>query len=215
MNETIVYGMGQSPFGLCQVATAPHGICFLGFADQLETAVARLAVLAGRRALVRDDGKAGELAEMAFGLEGAAPELELFGTPFQLLVWETLRRLPMGVTVSYRQLARLCGRATAVRATANAVAANPVAWLVPCHRVIRADGGLGGYRWGVGRKQALLDYERRLLEMKNPLPSEKDSVAKRDHQAEAGNDQKPGNHQTQSQSAEFFQFHISTPFDWV
>jgi len=86
--------------------------------------------------------------------------LSLGGTAFQRRVWQALLEIPLGTVTSYRQLAEHIGRPTAVRAVANAVGANPVAWLIPCHRVIRSDGGLGGYRWGVERKRALLAWER-------------------------------------------------------
>lgn len=83
------------------------------------------------------------------------------GTPFQRAVWEALREIPPGATASYRSIAERIGRPEAVRAVAQACAANPIAVLIPCHRVLRADGGLGGYRWGPGRKTVLLQREAR------------------------------------------------------
>jgi AraC family transcriptional regulator of adaptative response/methylated-DNA-[protein]-cysteine methyltransferase len=85
--------------------------------------------------------------------------LWLKGTNFQIKVWEALLRVAEGELVSYRQLASAAGAPTAVRAVASAVAANPVAWLVPCHRVIRSSGVLGQYRWGPERKAALIGWE--------------------------------------------------------
>jgi AraC family transcriptional regulator of adaptative response/methylated-DNA-[protein]-cysteine methyltransferase len=81
------------------------------------------------------------------------------GTSFQLRVWRALLRVPPGTFVSYGQLANAAGNPRAARATGAAVACNPVAFLIPCHRVIRADGTLGGYRWGVARKRAILAWE--------------------------------------------------------
>lgn len=82
------------------------------------------------------------------------------GTPFQHAVWDALRAIPYGETRSYAEVAKAIGRPAAVRAVANACAANPVALVVPCHRVVRADGAAGGYRWGAERKKTLIDAER-------------------------------------------------------
>ncbi|AHF01845.1 methylated-DNA-protein-cysteine methyltransferase [Thiomicrospira aerophila AL3] len=81
------------------------------------------------------------------------------GTDFQLSVWQALQQIPLGQTRSYQQLADQLGRPQAVRAVANAIAANPIAWFIPCHRVIRSNGELGGYAWGLAQKQQLLDWE--------------------------------------------------------
>jgi AraC family transcriptional regulator of adaptative response/methylated-DNA-[protein]-cysteine methyltransferase len=86
--------------------------------------------------------------------------LDIRGTAFQLRVWEALRAIPPGETVSYAQVARRIGRPGASRAVAAACASNPVAVAIPCHRVVRTDGSLSGYRWGVQRKAALLERER-------------------------------------------------------
>lgn len=93
------------------------------------------------------------------GTAAAGVPLDARGTAFQLRVWKELRRIPRGTTLSYTEVARRIGRPRAVRAVASACAANPVAVLVPCHRVLRSDGSLGGYRWGLERKQELLDRE--------------------------------------------------------
>ncbi|HEX5790879.1 MAG TPA: methylated-DNA--[protein]-cysteine S-methyltransferase [Luteolibacter sp.] len=85
------------------------------------------------------------------------------GTPFQLEVWRALLRVPRGQTISYAQLAARIGRPSAVRAVASAVARNPIAVLIPCHRVVRSDGTPGEYRWGAPRKQALLEWEKEVL----------------------------------------------------
>ncbi len=94
-------------------------------------------------------------------VNGHAPSIDLHvrGTNFQIKVWEALLRIPPGGVVSYEDLARHIQAPRAVRAVANAVAHNPVAWLIPCHRVIRKSGALGGYRWGETRKKALLAWE--------------------------------------------------------
>jgi AraC family transcriptional regulator, regulatory protein of adaptative response / methylated-DNA-[protein]-cysteine methyltransferase len=85
--------------------------------------------------------------------------LDVRGTAFQQRVWQALRGIPAGSTASYREIARRIGAPRAVRAVAHACAANPVAVAIPCHRVVRSDGGLAGYRWGVERKRELLERE--------------------------------------------------------
>jgi AraC family transcriptional regulator, regulatory protein of adaptative response / methylated-DNA-[protein]-cysteine methyltransferase len=103
-------------------------------------------------------------------LSGARPHLDLpldlQATAFQLRVWEELRKIPYGETRTYSEVAQAIGRPAAVRAVANACAANPAVIVTPCHRVVRSDGGLGGYRWGIERKKALLKHEQ-----KDPHPT--------------------------------------------
>jgi len=90
---------------------------------------------------------------------GLSLPLDMYGSAFQQRVWTALRDIPAGSTISYCDLAGRIGRPKAVRAVATACAANPIAVIVPCHRVIRSDGSLGGYHWGIERKRALLDRE--------------------------------------------------------
>jgi AraC family transcriptional regulator of adaptative response/methylated-DNA-[protein]-cysteine methyltransferase len=105
-----------------------------------------------------------ETAAVLSYLSGQNPRLELpldvQATAFQLRVWEELRRIPYGETRTYTQVAAAVGKPAAVRAVANACAANPAALVTPCHRVIRGDGTLGGYRWGLERKRKLLEREK-------------------------------------------------------
>lgn len=166
--ELVKFGSFPTRFGNCRLAMSRKGICFLGFFDtrsgdratrtRLER-ICRAARLEENNALIEP------FADLIFNqpLADRLPEgirLDLTGTPFQLEVWRALRKIPPGRTWSYREVAQAAGRPAAIRAAANAVAANPVAWLVPCHRVIRADGSLGGYRWSPARKQAMLAWER-------------------------------------------------------
>lgn len=116
------------------------------------------------RRLVGDDPAFADLVAQVVGLvdqpsRGLNLPLDLRGTAFQQRVWQALREIPPGSTVSYAELARRIGRPQAVRAVANACAANSLAVAVPCHRVVRRDGDLSGYRWGVERKRALLARE--------------------------------------------------------
>jgi AraC family transcriptional regulator of adaptative response/methylated-DNA-[protein]-cysteine methyltransferase len=102
-----------------------------------------------------------ELARRIEGVAGGAQlPLDVRGTSFQLKVWKALLGIPRGAVLSYAEVAREVGSPRAVRAVANACASNRIAILIPCHRVIRGDGALGGYRWGIERKRALLDRER-------------------------------------------------------
>ena len=164
----IRYATVNSPLGRLLVAATPRGICAVCLGDS----DARLrAALSGEypKAEIRQDASA--LAQWLKGilnyLKGDTSRLDLpvdvVATAFQRRVWEELRRIPYGSTRSYKQVARAIGRPRAARAVARACATNPVSLVVPCHRVVREDGGLGGYRWGLKRKQALLagEHERR------------------------------------------------------
>ena len=119
-----------------------------------------------RAELARDEnGLAGWLTEVLTHLRGGQPHLDLpldvRATAFQRRVWQALQAIPFGQTRTYQQLAVAVGRPTAVRAVARACATNPVSVIIPCHRAIRTDGSLAGYRWGVERKRKLLERERR------------------------------------------------------
>jgi O-6-methylguanine DNA methyltransferase len=125
-------------------------------------ALERLTRLWGAACLDEDPQHVAAWAEPIFGVDAPEPEsisLMVKGSAFQIQVWQALLEIPRGGLSSYLRLARAIGRPRAVRAVANAVAANPITYLIPCHRVIRSDGTLGGYRWGVECKRALLAWE--------------------------------------------------------
>ena len=161
---TIQYGFHPSPFGECLIGVTARGVCHLGFlrpADR-RTALAELAAEWPRADLVEAPRITAPLARRLFTrANGHAPGIDLHvrGTNFQIKVWEALLRIPAGITISYEDLARHIQAPLAVRAVASAVAHNPVGWLIPCHRVIRKSGALGGYRWGETRKKVLLAWE--------------------------------------------------------
>jgi len=158
----LAVGRHPSPFGDVAVAVAPKGLGWLGFVDDDETPEAAVGRDYPLARLVRDDAGTAAVAARAFAWwrgEGGPLALALTGTGFQLQVWRALVSLPVGTTTGYGALARELGAPTASRAVAGAVAANRVAVVIPCHRVIRAGGALGGYRWGLERKRALLDAE--------------------------------------------------------
>lgn len=160
----IRYGLVSGPFGDMLLAQTRRGICLLSFVDDQTRAreLDRLQRLYSLAVLREDSAAAQATADAVFTRRDAparAIHLAVHGTNFQVSVWRALLRIPRGTVVSYGQLAEGVGRPAAVRAVANAVAANPVNYLIPCHRVLRADGGIGGYRAGPDIKQQLLDWE--------------------------------------------------------
>lgn len=160
--QVIRYTIFPSAVGQVLLAATERGVCALRLGDGVEVLAAEFP----RATLVEDpEGLAEWATVVASDLNGAGPllqlPLDLQATAFQLRVWEVLRRIPAGETRTYQQVAEAIGQPTAARAAARAIATNPVALAIPCHRVIRGDGGMGGYRWGVERKQAILALERR------------------------------------------------------
>jgi AraC family transcriptional regulator of adaptative response/methylated-DNA-[protein]-cysteine methyltransferase len=151
------------------MAATERGVCFVQFGDGAEALLAQLRSEFPQATLTPASPDAAEplddwMAALAAHLAGAAPRpdlpLDLRGTAFQIKVWRFLMSVRPGDVVSYSELAAGVGAPRAVRAAASACAANRVAMLVPCHRALRANGGLGGYRWGLERKRTLLDAER-------------------------------------------------------
>lgn len=151
----IRWGEVDSRFGRMSVAEGPRGICRVGFGGGLREGLVRDWP---RAELRRDDARARQLGPAV--LDAGELAVCVKGTAFQLAVWRELRRIPSGTTVSYGELARRVGRPKASRAVGAAVGANRIAWLIPCHRVVRSDGGLGGFRWGTDCKRAMLEWER-------------------------------------------------------
>ena len=158
----IRYGVHDSPFGPCLLMQTGRGICGLAFldGDDHRPALADMATRWPRARLVEDARAGAGLAARVFAPgAGGALTLDLHGTPFQIQVWEALLRIPPGAVTSYQALAEHMGRPRASRAVGAAAGANPVAYLIPCHRVLRKSGALGGYRWGPGRKLGMLSRE--------------------------------------------------------
>jgi AraC family transcriptional regulator of adaptative response/methylated-DNA-[protein]-cysteine methyltransferase len=159
----IRHGITTTPFGTAFVAETARGLCRLAFLDGAG-ATSELQALRGRfpRArLLRDDSRAAELVGTIWGNKSATLPLAVCGTNFQVQVWRALLELQPGTAVSYSALARRLGISGGARAVGNAVGANPIAWVIPCHRVLRAGGETGGYRWGVARKQMIRRWEER------------------------------------------------------
>lgn len=162
---TIFYSAVPCPLGFLLVAVTERGICKLSLGDAPAPLLADLEAEFARAERIQDDEGVGYWVERIIAyLEGWQPALDLpldlRGTAFQLKVWRELQAIPVGETRSYSEVAAAIGKPTASRAVANACARNPVALVIPCHRIIRADKSLGGYRWGMERKRALLERER-------------------------------------------------------
>ena len=163
--ETIRFVTTPTPLGWALVAATARGICMTAFADDGADLVPQLRRRFPLATLVAADSVLEEWAKRIvryLTAPGSMPDLplDIRGTAFQARVWRALQKIPPGKTATYTQIAAALGQPKAVRAVANACAANKLAVLVPCHRVIRRDGDLGGYRWGLARKEALLTQER-------------------------------------------------------
>ena len=154
----IRYGAHATALGDAFIGLTDRGVCHLRFIDETSDPLAELRAEWPQATLVAAPAAASEALD-ALARPRVPMRLWLKGTNFQIKVWEALLRVPEGELVSYARLATAAGMPTAVRAVASAVAANPVAWLVPCHRVIRSSGVLGQYRWGPERKAALIGWE--------------------------------------------------------
>jgi AraC family transcriptional regulator of adaptative response/methylated-DNA-[protein]-cysteine methyltransferase len=161
----IHYGVADSPFGNCLIAQSERGICHISFIDEkLPSIEPQLRTMWPRAKLKRDDisaaKSAGELFYPNVQRTSRTP-LKAFvrGTAFQIRIWRALLHIPPGTCISYKALAALSGHPSSARAVGTAAGNNPLAYLIPCHRVIRETGLLGGYRWGLDRKRALLAWE--------------------------------------------------------
>ena len=165
----ISYGSAETALGCVLIGATDRGICFVQFGNSAASLLTALKNEYPRASLTPMldsqrqpfDEWMRLLAQRIEGAQtGADLPLDIQGTQFQLKVWKALLRIPPGAVASYGEVARQIGRPRAVRAVASACAANRIAVFIPCHRVIRGDGSLGGYRWGLARKRALLDRER-------------------------------------------------------
>lgn len=164
----ITYGIHETPFGHCLVATTPRGICNLHFLEQADVELAEVELRSHwpQAELVFDSAAHGEMCDRLFQPLGrelsdrrSPIALHLKGTNFQIQVWRALLKIPLGELTTYQGLAQSVNKPKAARAIGNAVGKNPVGFLIPCHRVIRGSGELGGYRWGTERKAMLLGWE--------------------------------------------------------
>lgn len=162
----IRYTTADCPLGRLLLAATERGVCAVCLGDEDAPLEARLKAEYPAAALSREDDSLREWVEQVQEhLRGRQPDLalplDIRATAFQWRVWEELRKIPYGSTRSYKQVAEALGQPTAARAVARACATNPVCLLIPCHRVVRGDGDLGGYYWGLERKKALLEQEQK------------------------------------------------------
>jgi len=161
----ITYGFSDSPFGECLLAKTKRGICYLGFVDSSDRSKT-LSQLFGTwhgSEFVEKSTAVRPIVSRIFRMENQNSSqpfnLQIKGTNFQVSVWKALLTIPKGCVVSYQNIASHIGRPKAFRAVANAIAINPVAYLIPCHRVIAKSGKIHQYRWGASRKKAIIGWE--------------------------------------------------------
>jgi AraC family transcriptional regulator of adaptative response/methylated-DNA-[protein]-cysteine methyltransferase len=161
----IRFAVGECSLGNILVAATDKGVCTISFGDNPDALVRDLQDRFPKARLIGGDAEFEKLVAKVVGFVEAPAQgfdlpLDVRGTAFQQRVWKALRKIPAGATATYTDIARRIGRPKAVRAVAAACAGNPVAVAIPCHRVVRLDGDLSGYRWGVARKRALLEKEK-------------------------------------------------------
>lgn len=163
-NTDIRFAIGECSLGSILVARSNHGVCAILLGDDPDALAHDLQDRFPRATLIGGDTEFEQLVARVVGFVeaprlGLDLPLDVRGTAFQQRVWQALREIPAGATASYTEIARRIGSPRSVRAVASACAANPLAVAIPCHRVVRIDGGLSGYRWGVERKRELLQRE--------------------------------------------------------
>lgn len=162
--ETLRFAVGQTSLGPIMVAATERGVAAIQFGDDPDAMVKRLQDRFPHANLIGGDAAFENWVARIVGYVERPSEpldlpLDVRGTAFQQRVWQALRQIPLGATASYAEIAARLGELKSARAVARACACNPVAVAIPCHRVVRTDGALSGYRWGVDRKRALLDRE--------------------------------------------------------
>ena len=163
-NTEIRFAVGECSLGSVLVAASKKGVCAISLGDDAESLVRGLQDKFPRAHLIGGNEEFERLVAMVVGFVetpalGLDLPLDIRGTAFQRRVWQALQEIPAGSTASYSDIAKRIGAPKAVRAVAKACGANEIAVAIPCHRVVRTDGGVSGYRWGVARKRALLKRE--------------------------------------------------------
>ena len=162
MDTEIVYGFAECKFGTIVVACRSKAICdlqFLGY-NKMEVIHELASHWGVYTSTTQDDMMADTVKRIIFDGYDQKIDIDLHGTEFQLKVWKEVMKVQKGETISYQELAERIGEPKAVRAVASAVAQNPIAMFVPCHRIIHKDGTLGEYHWGKELKKQLLDWEK-------------------------------------------------------
>jgi len=160
----ILFGIHQTIFGDCLIAATDRGICKLAFVDagDIDEELSTLQRQWPEANISEDQQSTAEMAKVIFHSDQNANRpisLQVRGTNFQVMVWRALMQIPQGRLQSYSGIAEAIGKPSATRAVGTAIGANPIAFLIPCHRVVRQSGAIGGYRWGVTRKHAIHTWE--------------------------------------------------------
>ncbi|RLW68702.1 MAG: hypothetical protein B6D68_03140 [spirochete symbiont of Stewartia floridana] len=163
--EVIRFAIGECSLGVLLVAATGKGVCLISFHDNSEELIQDVEKRFASKTLVLENEELNPLIAQVLELiehpgMGASFPLDAQGSAFQNRVWKALNEIPPGKTMSYSEIARSIGAPNSSRAVAHACAANPLAVAIPCHRALRSDGGLAGYRWGIERKRTLLDREK-------------------------------------------------------
>lgn len=164
---TINYSFASTPFGKVIVAATPRGICHMFFVEDETQAINDLQARFPHATYQQTSDQLQQAALQIFSEDWQQPDnikLHLAGTPFQLKVWESLLKIPLGQLTTYGDIAKQIGKPQASRAVGTAIGANPVAFLIPCHRVIQSTGHIGGYMWGAPRKSAIIAWESGRIE---------------------------------------------------
>lgn len=159
---TINYSFAGSPFGNILIASTHKGICYMAFSEDESKSLADLEARFQNATFKQQIDAIQQNALHIFSDDWntlSQVKLHLRGTEFQLKVWETLLRIPLGTLVSYGTIAQQIDKPSASRAVGTAIGSNPIAFLIPCHRVIQSGGALGGYMWGLPRKSAMIGWE--------------------------------------------------------
>lgn len=161
-NLTINYSFSESIFGNILVASTRKGICYMGFSDDKEIAFSELKIRFPKASFIQQTDEIQQNALQIYTQDWSKInkiKLHLKGTDFQLKVWETLLKIPTGNLATYGNIANAIQKPNASRAVGTAIGNNPVAFLIPCHRVIQSTGVFGGYKWGTTRKTAIIGWE--------------------------------------------------------
>lgn len=162
-NLIVNYSFSESLFGDILIASSQKGICYLAFIDDDTTAFNQMKKHFPNACFTLAVDSFQQNADLFFQMnkENIRPvKLHLKGSPFQFKVWQTLLKIPFGQLISYREIAGMINMPKGARAVGTAIGCNPVAFIIPCHRVIQTSGGIGGYRWGIERKMAIINWEQ-------------------------------------------------------
>ena len=156
----ISYQYKNSPFGKALIMNSKYGVCGLAFCEQVNEEIALADMMSRWASATYNEEKIFSDLEFKSVIEQTTKiNLCLIGSPLQVQVWNALLKIPAGKVTNYKNLAKHIGKPKAVRAIATAIGKNPLCWLIPCHRVVRTNGDLGGYHWGLKVKTAMLKFE--------------------------------------------------------